>query len=257
MKFITAVWGEEYAAVGRGLIRSFGRYCTSHRLVVHTDVPELLPDQADGRNSIYVVDNREDWLRFWPGYYQTAGREMVVRMSLMQYHLGQEEQQTVWVDSDLLVLDDPAEDLQRGRDLKVVVHSDGGVSAGFWAASELRQMARLRNWAIERTKGQDFTSETLGPVLRTWWRTRRRVDVKKVNCQKKLYELGHGAQARLRPGGDIPELLRFDRGAFMFKGGRVETLRLSRALIEEHQRTGWRAFRDDNVRQILWELYAG
>lgn len=255
MDFVSAIWGENYATCGRGMIRAFGRYCQAHRLIVHTDVPELLPELDESRNVVYQIDRREDWLANWPGYYNTANRQMIVKLSLLEKHLpAGVDQRVSWVDADTLLLDDPEADLGLSKDVKLVVDGDGAVSGALWGVSSFFQLRDLRQFALERAKGHDFIEKGDEPVLALYG---GRMPITLIGGPQRVFEPGARQTERLRPSGDLPGLFYFKNGGVFLPGRRLVSLRLSRALVEEHQATKWRGFRDANVRGILQELYRG
>jgi hypothetical protein len=257
MDFVSAIWGEKYAEAGSGLVRSFATHCTGHRLVVYTDVPEALPGPEESRTVSYHLCSQDDWVLRWAPYWRTGGRQMITKISLLEHRMGMNNEMPVmWVDADALFLENPSQDLGSSRSFKLLVDPRGRASTGFWGVGSQFQIERLKRWANERVEEQrEFGPVVEGPFLQRWLEERRFKDAHIMGTPTRLLEAFCGD--RIGTAGDGPECMIWKNGGVYAGPSRVVTLRLTPSQIDEHQRSSWRAFAHDKVREHIQELYQG
>jgi len=257
MDFVSAIWGEKYAEAGSGMVRSFATHCNNHRMVVYTDVPEALPGPEESRNVFFKICGQADWLSSWAPYWRTGGRGMITKISLLEHRMQMNgDMPVMWADADVLFLDNPERDLGGSRSFKLCACDLGRPSTAFWGVGSQFQLDRLKRWASDRVEAQDeFGPVVEGPFLARWYAERRWKDATVMGDVSRLYDW-HAGEA-IGTAGEAPARLMWKNGGIYSGPSRVVTLRLTPSQIDEHQRSSWRAFANDNVRRHLQGLYQG
>lgn len=118
IRFFTAAFGEAYARVTRGLLRSFERFAPKSDITVFTDMPAHFQPQRTIRTSFDdVLAELDSFLRAPDGQLRNAFKFVLFRR-MQQLFPGDD---VCWIDADMLVFSELSQHLVPGR-INVMAH---------------------------------------------------------------------------------------------------------------------------------------